>query len=297
MGKRLGPWGTSIMTNSRTLKRVLAAGVVGLALAAGQSGARAADLPSRVVAPVVPVLPVPDYNWTGFYVGISGGGDFPDNNFTTTSLATGFAVDPTTNTAALSDARARVGGFVGFNYQINQLVIGVEGDGAYDFGNRKSTNGIPGEAFVTPPNVDSISVNSRYDASARGRLGVVLLPGLLVYATGGAAFRDASISASCPGNGVNSFCSRSEFQTYSGTRTGYTIGGGVEAVVFRNVTARAEYRYSDFGTKTYSFFGAPNDAAGDFFAGQSKLTASTFTVGLAYKFDFAQPLAPVVARY
>lgn len=284
------------MKSFRTFDCRMVAGAAFAALVATAS-AQAADLPSRVIAPVAPVIPVTEYDWTGAYIGIAAGGDFIANPYSTDRLATGFPVNQATNTADFNQSRFRLGGYLGYNYQIGQVVIGVEGDGAYDFGSRKSTIGIPGEDLVGAPNVDSVSANSRYDASARARLGVVLLPSLLFYATGGVAFRDASYSASCPGTGVNSFCSRAEFQTFSSTRTGYTVGGGIEGVVFKNLIARAEYRYSDFGTQNLSFFGAPNDVAGDFVGAHTHLTASTVTLGLAYKFDLVAPLPPVVARY
>ena len=197
----------------------------------------------------------------------------------------------------LSDNRLRLGGYVGYNYQIDQVVIGVEGDGAYDFAKTRRVAGIPGEIYFGSNAGDSFtSRDSRYDASARGRAGFLLFPNALVYATGGVAFRDYSYSATCAGAGA-SFCSRPESQTFSGTRTGYTVGGGIEGMVTANLIARVEYRYSDFGSQNLNYFGTPNGASGDFFGAKTHLTASTVMGGLAYKFNFLQPLAPVVARY
>ena len=276
-----------------------AAGIALLAI--GSISAQAADLPSRVITPVPPVLVAPAFSWTGFYVGVSGGADFLRNRYQTNAVATGFAVDTATSAANFDQTRARVGGYVGYNYQINSnFVVGIEGDGAYDFGSTKSTSGIPGaDFFVTPPSADSLSARSRYDASVRGRVGFLVTPGLLAYGTGGVAFRDASYSASCPGGSVNSYCSQNEYQSFHSTRTGYTVGGGLETVIFQNVTARVEYRYSDFGHQNLAFFGAPNDPSGDYVGARTHLTASTVTVGLAYKFDLGLglPAAPVVARY
>ncbi len=278
----------------RAVVHRLAAGSAICVLAAGV--AHAADLPSRVIAPIAPVIPVAAYSWTGFYIGGTVGGDFPKSDYTTNQVATGFDINYNTANVGLSDKRLRLGGFVGYNYEISQFVIGVEGDGAYDFGGTKTTYGLPGETYLTGGTTDSFSSRSRYDASARGRLGVVLFPSLLFYATGGVAFRDASYTASCSG-GVGSFCSRAEYQSFSGTRTGYTIGGGLDGAITPNLIARIEYRYSDFGGRNLNFFGSPNGASGDFFGGRSQLTASTVTAGLAYKFNFLQAAVPVVARY
>ena len=280
------------MSGLAHVRRLAACAAVSM-LAVG--AAQAADLPSRVIAPITPVV-VPVTTWTGLYIGGSAGGDFPTSSFATNQVATGFDLNANTANAGLSDSRARLGGYVGFNYQIDQFVVGVEGDGAYDFGKTKTTYGLPGETYLGNAAGDSFTSKSRFDASARGRAGFLLFPSALLYATGGVAFRDASYSASCSG-GAASFCSQPEFQSFSGIRTGWTVGGGVEGMITPNLIARVEYRYSDFGSRDLNFFGTPNGASGDFFGGRAQLTASTVYVGLAYKFNVLQPAAPVVARY
>ena len=95
------------------MKRVFFALV---SLAALTGTAAAADLPPRPApAPYykAPVA-VPVYNWTGFYIGINGGGGFGRSQWDTTG---GF------NTSG-----GLVGGTVGYNYQFGQAVVGVEGD-------------------------------------------------------------------------------------------------------------------------------------------------------------------------
>ncbi len=270
--------------------------VCGAASLLAVAAAQAADLPTRVVAPVAPVV-IPVASWTGFYIGGSVGGDFTTSSHTTTAVATGFDFNGATSNVPLSQSNFRLGGYVGYNYQIDQFVIGVEGDGAYDFSKSRRVTGIPGEVYFGSNAGDSFSSrSSRYDASARGRAGFLLFPNALVYATGGAAFRDYSYTAICAGRGP-SFCSQPESQTFSGTRTGWTVGGGVEGMITPHLIARIEYRYSDFGSQNLNYFGTPNGASGDYFGARTHLTASTVMGGLAYKFNFLQPVAPVVARY
>ncbi len=71
----------------------------------------AADMP--MPAPAPPPLYLPEarvYNWTGFYVGINGGGAFGLSNWTSPPPATGnFTV-----------SGGLVGGTVGANYQLGQ---------------------------------------------------------------------------------------------------------------------------------------------------------------------------------
>ena len=101
-----------------TMRRGLLA-LVGLAGAAMFSGAAMAADISRPVykAPPAGALPV-TYDWTGFYIGGHVGYGWADKDWrdafglATTHKADGFLG----------------GGQVGFNYQINQFVLGVEGD-------------------------------------------------------------------------------------------------------------------------------------------------------------------------
>ena len=57
---------------------------------------------------------IPLYNWTGFYIGVNGGGGWGRSTWDT---AGGFNI-----------SGGLVGGTVGYNYQYDQAVFGVEGD-------------------------------------------------------------------------------------------------------------------------------------------------------------------------
>jgi opacity protein-like surface antigen len=75
--------------------------------------------------------------------------------------------------------------------------------------------------------------------TVRGRAGYVV-DSFMLYGTGGAAIGD--IKASAPG-----------FRGMSETRTGWTVGGGVEWNVFNNWTAKAEYLHVDLGKMNCGF--------------------------------------------
>src|SRR5690348_10241423 len=94
------------------MKRVVFAFV---ALAATTAPAAAADLARR--APYYPApAPVyaPVFNWTGFYIGINGGGGFGSSNWD--------------STGSRNVSGGLIGGTVGYNYQFGQVVVGIEGD-------------------------------------------------------------------------------------------------------------------------------------------------------------------------
>jgi outer membrane immunogenic protein len=104
----------------------------------------------------------------------------------------------------------------------------------------------------------------------------------LVYATGGAAWQRVDINAACSGSLFNSsWCVAPRNETVSTTRTGWTVGGGVEALLWAHWLLRAEYRYADYGKFNHTFFA---DAVIDQVAITQSLRTNTGLIGLAYKF-------------
>src|ERR1700730_8984987 len=89
-------------------------------LTAFATSAMAADVALR--APARYVAPVSVYNWTGFYLGIEGGGGW---GFAQQRDALGF------NSGGYNVSGGLVGGTLGYNWQINRLVLGLEADEAW----------------------------------------------------------------------------------------------------------------------------------------------------------------------
>jgi outer membrane immunogenic protein len=181
---------------------------VGLVALAGS--AAAADLSARP-APYygAPVYAPPPYSWTGFYVGVNGGGGFGGSNWD--------------STGSFDISGGLIGGTVGYNYQWGLAVLGVEGD--IDWTNLKGST----SAFCAP----GCTTSNTWLSTVRGRLGYAA-GRFMPYVTGGAAF--GNIRASVPGlaGGTND-------------ATGWTIGGGIEAAITGNWTAKAEYLYVNLG--------------------------------------------------
>jgi outer membrane immunogenic protein len=207
-----------------TMRRaVLACGLASAAMLG--SAAHAADINRPVYkAPPAGVLPAA-YDWTGFYIGGHIGYGWSKNTFS----------DPFVP-FSVSDANANGilgGGQVGFNYQVGQFVFGVEGD--------MSGTGIKGGPTVLGANFNT---NVDWTATATGRAGYAF-DRWLVYAKGGAAWAHDRYSTN--------------FYTFPGsveltdTRFGWTVGAGVEYAFAPQWSAKLEYNYMDFGTKTYSF--------------------------------------------
>ena len=183
--------------------------LVGLAALTGT--AAAADLPPRMApAPYykAPVA-VPVYNWTGFYIGINGGG--------------GFGRSQWDSTGSFNVSGGLVGGTVGYNYQFGQAVVGVEGD--IDWAD---INGTTNAACPF-----GCKTSDNWLSTVRGRLGYAA-DRFMPFVTGGAAFGD--IRASTPG-----------FAGANQTNAGWTVGAGLEFAIAGNWTAKAEYLYVDLG--------------------------------------------------
>ena len=161
-------------------------GVSALALVGSAGMALAADLPNYQPPPASQVYnPAPAYDWTGPYVGLTGG-----YGWGTSSGWIG-------------------GAYAGYNFQVNpNWVVGLEGD---IVATGKSSNS--------------------WDSTLRGRLGYAY-DRYLFYGTGGVAFGDIKNAGA------------------STTRTGWTLGAGIEAALTTNVTGRVEYRHTDLGTAT-----------------------------------------------
>ena len=120
-----------------------------------------------------------------------------------------------------------------------------------------------------------------------------MMPTILIYATGGAAFQDVKANATCtllvpPTAGFCGVANHTE--TVSTTRVGWTVGAGLEALLGANWTGRLEYRFADFGTFNHTFFATT--PADQVIAG-IKVNTHTVAVGLAYKFGEV----PVIARF
>jgi outer membrane immunogenic protein len=238
--------------------------------------------------------PVIGEPWTGFYVGLGLGGRWTDTEWTTDCLApvalpAGCPNDffPGTtrigndNPVDFGEGAFRVGGHAGFDWRISTWVLGVEGDLGWADTSRSRT-GIPG---TWPADLgggfDSASVESQWDASLRARAGFLLTPTLIVYATGGVAFLRQEVSASCEAVFPVGWCVVSNSDSDTETYVGWTFGAGGEWMFARHWSLRGEYRYSDYGSRSFTFFAdEPIDSVG--FSVEQKAHMSS--VGLSYRF-------------
>lgn len=202
------------------MKKVLLASACLFALAAPAS---AADLAARPYTKA-PVAMASVYNWTGFYLGIVGGGAW-ENSSIDPKMKGGF-----------------VGGTAGYNWQTGNVVLGVEADGSWADVSASVTGpvAVPGFGLV------STTLSSKTDAmgTVRGRIGYAV-NNVLFYGTGGYAWIDNKLSVSALGVTVSD----------SKWHSGWTVGAGVEAFFAPQWSVKGEYLFRSLGGETY-FSGA-----------------------------------------
>jgi outer membrane immunogenic protein len=249
-------------------------GLVGCLLAASVVSVFAADFPPPPgpppVAPAMyaPQPPPPPFTWSGFYFGANGGFGFASGNATataTTLFGGATAISSGTFNGGV------VGGQIGFNYQINSLVLGVEVDGDWSGQSRTNTT-LACFGFCTV----SETVGINWFATARARVGYAF-DRVLVYATGGGAAINASdsVNASAFGLTVN-------IASISSTAFGYVVGGGVEAAIMPNLSARAEYLFMS----SSNFSGSTTiPVVGGTITERATLYDNIVRVGLNYRFS------------
>jgi outer membrane immunogenic protein len=175
------------------------------------------------------------YRWSGFHIGLTYGyaSGWTDVDF----AGSAFDIDTTGGNGSI---------FAGYDWQIGNVIAGFEAD--------IGTGTLGGSENAMSTELSSLG-------SIRGRLGYLVSPAFLVYATAGFAYADFDVSAN----------SDSQSETF----TGYQIGGGSELRFSEPWSLRLEYVYTDLDPETLDHNGLANTYEPDF---------HTVRAGISYKF-------------
>ena len=246
------------------MKRVIILAAATIAVGAA-APAVAADLPARAPATYskAPAIVEAAYDWSGFYVGINGGGATGKVDWTDDS---GLGDEGSHNTTG-----GTVGGQFGYRWQMNSFVFGLEAQGNWaDFRGSNASLQFPGQTNQTK--VDAFGLFTGQVGYAWDRA--------LLYVKGGAAVTDNRYTA------VSTLPPLIGTDATSETRWGAAVGAGLEYAVAPNWSLGVEYDHMFMGNKDV------NSATGFLIADHIKQDVDVVTARLNYKFG-----GPAVPRY
>lgn len=244
------------------MKKLVCAGLLSLL---GIAPAIAADMP--VKAPIRP--PAPVLSWTGCFIGANVGGGWASKNYNDPLAA------PPDNILGSHTASGVIGGGqVGCDYQVGSWVFGAEVAG--EAANLRATHLALGDFYST---------SVPWLATATVRVGYTVLPNLLIFGRGGAAWvRDRETKVDLVTGLLEG--------TAEVTRSGWLLGVGGEYLFAPNWSVFADYNYMDFGTRR-TIYVTP-DVPPAFFPLDIRQTVQTVRVGVNFRFG---PAGAVVAKY
>ncbi|QND65492.1 porin family protein [Mesorhizobium loti] len=206
---------------------------VALGLFALSGTAYAADVVSEEPPAPAPIAELPVASWAGPYAGINLGYGFSGKT-------------KEKDFGDSTDTKGFVGSaFGGYQWQQENFVYGAEAELGY--------SGIKG---------DDNGINSKagFEGSLRARLGYAVTPEILLYGTGGLAGKSLKVEDTVLG------------ASDKATMLGWTAGLGTDIKLTDNVFGRVEYRYTDFGSKSFDGIG------------KVKATDNRVTFGVGMKF-------------
>jgi outer membrane immunogenic protein len=218
---------------------------------------------TKAVAPA----PLPECNWTGFYIGLNIGGQFGHSenkdldDYWFENKPWGY-----------SESGIIGGGQVGYNFQWNWLVLGAEFDGGYM--NLDGDGFEPGTNQTGGPNRGSS--DSDFYTTLRGRVGVAFNHWLF-YGTGGGI--GVNYETRMDDNPEALHGHKQDFDW------GYTVGGGIEYMLGCHWSVKAEYLYFALDKQRFNGVWPASTGGGDtryHFDGNTE--GNIVRAGLNYKF-------------
>ena len=236
---------------------LLSSAVVAMSLCASISvqTAAAADMPAKALA-----VPIADPIWTGWYLGLTAGGDWSTSEVSTSTASvpgaglqlSALAIGLINSAGSPTDIHTS--GFTGgaqggYNYQMGQWLVGVEADIEYLRGSGSTSAAAPGTFILNS------SVSTDWLFTARPRLGFIS-NNWLFYGTGGLAVTHISGTWNLGGSaGI------AENDSASTTKAGWVVGGGIETMLPGKWLIGAEYLYVNFDSvstaSSSTSFGTP----------------------------------------
>ena len=193
-------------------------------------------------------------DFTGFYVGGTGGGNFGHARVDTSPIFSPTGYFATTSTPAIANAsnqdispkKYTFGGQIGYNRQWDNFVFGVEAD--------FSTMSMDSSATATQvypccaPTAFTVvqTAKTNWMFNVRPRVGFVAGGKTLFYGTAGVAFTGVQYSALF----TDTFATAHENASLDQNKAGWIVGGGIEYRLNHHWSIKGEYLYAGFSPGT-----------------------------------------------
>ncbi len=143
------------------------------------------------------------------------------------------------------------GAVAGYMFQVSPaFVLGAEADiTAFS----ESSTATAANLFANGTPVGSGGVTWRTEAdwlsTVRGRVGYIVAPDLMVFASGGLAFGDIQLKGQ---HAYAGGCPNCIFGSQTNTATGYAVGGGIEYHTGGNWLVRGEYLFANLDGQSFT---------------------------------------------
>jgi outer membrane immunogenic protein len=240
-------------------------------------------LPSGKEMKQVAPAPPPECNWTGFYIGLNIGGQWGHSEDVDHDYNVGFKEE--TNRGfdqpwGYDESGVVAGGQIGYNFQWNWLVLGIEGDIGYM--NLDGSGVEPASARFNGSDTHG-EISSDFYTTIRGRLGFAW-GHWLFYGTGGGigVNQETRVIDNCDTGACGDELINAGTTDFN---WGWTAGGGIEYMFGCHWTIKAEYLRYQLSEQSFSgeatFFGTPE---GKFSFRAPGTEGNIFRAGLNYKF-------------
>lgn len=197
------------------------------------------------------------YDWTGIYFGLNAGAAFNNAELDQDFDWDGTRANDLENRIDGDQAAFTGGAMLGYNYQIDQIVLGVEADinylGFSDSNKRSRDYGDVGD-YEDVVGSSKTSFEADWFGTLRGRLGFAA-DNMLFYGTGGLAYGHMSADGSVKFSAYDTIEPGDVSAKWNGstdsTNWGWTIGAGMEYGI-DNWSLGVEYLFVDLGSAEWN---------------------------------------------
>jgi outer membrane immunogenic protein len=173
-------------------------------------------------------------SWSGFYAGLYGGAGAIVNDIALSAFGGAGTFNGIGGEGLLG------GGMIGYDHQFGaNWVAGIQGEiGITDL-----------TTELNIPGTIALDAQPEWTAAVSGRLGWLPTPETMLYLVGGYSYADYNVDISGIGGPPDG--------SYSQDYHGFHVGTGMETYLAKNVTARVEYRYTQYGGENWGVTGIP----------------------------------------